>query len=452
MARTAVRGGLVPAVLLIALHGAALRAQDCFTCDAAPWVGCDSCAPVVAPPADDGCGLCGGDCCTRTSLTNGLFGAQPALAEHGIVYDALLTQFYQGVTHGGIQETFAYGGKFDQFLNVDGAKAGFWKGFLINLHAESRFGEDVIFDAVGLAPVNANMLYPLPGEHVTAITGLLFTQALSEEWAVAVGKFNLLDLFYQIYPQTGRGIDGFMNISSFVPISSGLGLNLSILGVGITKLHEGQVQGSLAFLDTHNVSTTSGIEDVYDSGVVTVAYWRIFTEMFGRPGSHALLGVYSNGTYTSVDPLTWAFIPDVGIVAGKENGTWNVAYFNEQKLWVDPKNPKRNVGLFSSVGVSDGNPNPIQWSGFASLQGQGFSDSRPLDSVGLGAFYTGLSSDFRSLASPLIDIQNPYGGELYYNAALTPWFRLTGDLQVINPAERRNDTAIVVGVRGTIRL
>lgn len=440
------------AVLLlgIPLTARLASAQDCFTCDTPPWVGGNGCLPgdSTVTASEDCCD----DFCTRTSLTGGLVGAQAALGEHGVGYNAMATQFYQGVAHGGRQEIFRYGGKVDQFLNIDGQKAGLWQGFFISLHAETRFGEDSNFDAVGLAPVNANMLYPLPNKHVTSITGLTFTQALSEEWLVSVGQFNLLDLFNQIYPQTGRGIDGFMNISSFTPLSVARGLNLSILGAGITKLHEGQVQGSLSILDTHNVTTTSGLSNVYDSGVVVLGYWRVFTELFGRPGSHALMGLYSNSEYTSVDPLNWAFLPGVGIVAGQETGTWNLEYFFEQKLWVDAANPGRNVGILSSWGISDGNPNPIDWSGFVSLQGQGVSDRRPLDSAGVSFFYTGLSNEFRQLVSPLVDVEDVYGGELYYNAALTPWFHLTADLQIINPAEVGNDTAVVVGLRGKIDL
>ena len=466
----ALRAGMFSAAVLLAalLPVRSATAELCFTDDMPSWVGCGpsasclqsaeyldagACLQSTSLLSGAGCSNSGcDDLCTRSTLTGGFWGLQPALARHGIAYDAYATHFNPGVLHGGIRREDANGGKIDQFVNVEGEKAGLWKGFFITMHAETRYGDDVIFDAVGLAPVNANMLYPLPGEDVTAVTGLLFTQALSEEWLVSVGKFNMLDLFNQMYPQTGRGITGFMNISNMIPLSSGLGLNLSILGAGITKLHEGQVQGSLAVLDTHNVTTTSGLSDVFDSGAVVIGYYRIFTDFGGLPGSHALLGIYSNGTYTSVDPLTWSFVPGVGIVAGKEDGTYNGAYFLEQKLWVDAANPKRNVGILSAVGMSDGNPNPIRWSMFASLQAEGFSSHRPLDSFGVGFFYTGLSSDFHRLASPLINIEDPYGGEIYYNAAVTPWFRLTYDLQLINPGEVANDTAVVAGLRASLHL
>jgi porin len=435
--------GLFVLVLGAPLIAREARAGDEWFAVQDPWVNIEPCAFE---------GSCGSDLCTAPNLTGDWGGLRTGLGAHGIAYDARWTQFYQGVAHGGRELEFVYGGKVDQFINGDGETAGLWKGFFISLHAETRMGEDIDREAVGLAPSNVAMLYPLPDRNLTAITGLTFTQALSEEWLVSIGKFNLIDMFNQLYPQTGRGIDGFMNVSSFVPLSSALGTNLSINGVGITKLHAGQVQGSLSVLDTHNSSTTVGLSDLYDSGAATIGYWRIFSNFGGRPGSHALMGLYSTGTFTSVDPTNWYFVPNVGIVAGKESGTWNVAYFNEQKVWVDPANPKRNIGFLSALGVSDGNPNPFRWSGFTSLQAAGFSDRRSLDSFGIAFFYTGLSNDFVDLASPLIALEDPYGCELYYNAGLTPWFNLTADVQLVNPAEVANDTAVVLGLRGSIRL
>lgn len=393
--------------------------------------------------------LFGDDFWTRPTLTNGLGGTLPSLAEEGIIYNAFLTQFYQGVAAGGTEQEFLYGGKLDQFVNFDGEKLGLWKGFLVTMHSETRFGQDVNQTAVGFAPVNLNMLYPSSNAE-TAITGLLFTQFLSEEWAVSAGKFNLIDLLAQLYPQTGRGIDGFMNVSTLFPLSSGLGLNLSVMGASVTKLNEGRVQGTLAVGDTHNSATTTGFHDLFAEGAVVVGYYRFFTEFGSLPGSHGLMGVYSSGTFTSVDQESIIFVPGKGLVLGSADGTWNLAYFCEQKVWVDPCNQQRNVGLLSTLGISDGNPNPVQWAGNITLQGQGLSPRRLQDTMGLAYFYTGLSSDFKELVSPPLNLRDVQGGELYYNAAITPWFHLTADLQIIQPADRTNNTAYVMGLRAKI--
>ena len=43
--------------------------------------------------------------------------------------------------------------------------------------------------------------------------------------------------------------------------------------------------------------------------------------------------------------------------------------------------------------------------------------------------------------------QNEDGVELFYNMAITPWCRLTADLQVGRPSTRIYDTVILAGLR-----
>lgn len=406
--------------------------------------------PIDAPPSSSG-GDCSSsqDCGTQLHLFGNEWRAH--LAESGILADLELTQFYQGVASGGLRRDFDYGGKVDYFFTFDGEKLGLWEGLSVVMHAETRFGQDVNLDAVGFAPVNANMLYP-SFDQETAITGFMINQALSEEWIASAGKSNLLDLFNQLYPQTGRGIDGFMNISAITPLTVARTLNLSVMSAGITKLEEGKVQGALSVLDTHNSTTTSGFEDLGDNGAVILGYYRLFTNYGGLPGSHALMGVYSSGTYSSLDPLTWAIIPDTGLVAGEETGSWNIEYFFEQKLWIDDCNPERNIGLLTIWGIADDNPSPIDWAGTVAIQGQGLYRGRPADTAGVAYFHTSLSSDFKDLVSPVLTLHDVNGVELYYNAAMTPWFHLTGDFQVIEPADVVNDTAVVIGLRANFSL
>lgn len=418
---------------------------------------------TVAGSLDEACPDCdqpGGSlfgahsCCddfwTRQSLTNGFFGTQPALAQQGIVYDALLTQFYQGVTRGGVDETFKYGGKLDQFLILNSDQLGLWQGMQMIMHAETRFGEDVILDAVGLAPVNVNMVYPTL-ENQTAITGLQFIQGLSEEWAVTFGKFNSLDLFHMLYPQTGRGVEGFMNASVIMPLTVTRSIPLSFLGAGVMKMRDQQIEGSVIVADTNNTPTTSGFDDLFDNGATIVGLWRLFTECNELPGSHMFLGTWASGDFTSLDPLNWAFIPGQGIVAGEETGSWSLFYLLEQKLWVDPCKENRSVGLLSQWGLADEETSPYGWIGNVSLQGQGLISCREQDTMGVGYFYSGLSEDFKDLVS-VIGVDDLQGVELYYNAAITPWFRVTADLQVVEPALEANDTAIVFGLRASMRL
>jgi porin len=393
---------------------------------------------AVSEAADE-CLLC------REYLTGDLFGARSGLAEHGVVADLQLTQFYQGVASGGANETAEYGGKLDYFFT-------FAKGAVV-LHAETRFGEDVILDAAGVAPVNANLIYP-ELENTTAITGLQFNLPLSsdQEWIGTFGKINTLDLFQALYPQTGRGVDGFMNGSAFLPLSVVRTVPLSFLGAGVLKMQEKQIQGGLLVYDSHNVPTTSGFEDLFDNGANIAGMWRFFTELGGLPGSHLFLGTWASGTFTSLDRTGWSFLPEIGLVAPESSGSWSLVYILEQKLWVDPCREKRSIGLLSEWGLADPETCPYAWSGNVSVQAEGLVACRERDTMGVGYFYSGLSGDLKDLFPLLLPLGDAQGVELYYNAAITPWFHLTADLQFVEPALTTNDTAVVLGLRGKIDL
>ena len=66
--------------------------------------------------------------------------------------------------------------------------------------------------------------------------------------------------------------------------------------------------------------------------------------------------------------------------------------------------------------------------------------------------YSGLSGDLKDLFGPVLPLNDLQGVELYYNAAITPWFHLTADVQFVQPGISANDTAIVLGLRGKIDL
>jgi porin len=120
-------------------------------------------------------------------------------------------------------------------------------------------------------------------------------------------------------------------------------------------------------------------------------------------------------------------------------------------MWVDPCNANRNVGLLSQWGFADERTSPYRWIGNVAIQGHGLLRGRENDSMGIGYFYSGLSGTFKTLQRRF-DLNNPQGGEVYYNATITPWFHLTADLQVVEPSVRFNDTAVVFGLRAQFLL
>ncbi len=413
------------------------------------WAGCECQSPSCTSQSSCACQPCHQCLQCRQHLLGDWLGLRPCLAGHGIIADLQLIQFYQGVASGGVNQADAYGGKLDYQFTFLGEQLGLWKGFTTILHAETRFGDDINVDAGSLAFPNVNMLYPLPGQHDTAITSLLFMQTLSERYALAAGKLNLLDLWSMLYPNSGRGIDGFMNLSMVATPTFIRTTNLAMNGAGLLVMEGPQIQGAALVYDTTNSSTTAGLSNLFDQGAVILGYWRFFTEYGGLPGSHGFLGNWSSRTYTSTDPSSWTIIPGEGLAAGQVTGSWGLAYILDQMLWVDCCDENRNLRLFSQWSLADGDPSLYRWGFNVAIQGQGLVCGRPSDTMGVGYFYDELSSDFKTLvsAAPGFDLQNIHGGEIYYNFAVTPSFHLTADLQVVDNQNVADDTAIILGLR-----
>lgn len=407
-------------------------------------------------PAMTGCGSrapdelfsCTGDAfLTRDRVTGDWGGLRTDLKNSGIDVYASATQFYSGVVSGGREQQDAFGGKLDYYMNVEGGKLGLNPGLFVNFHGETRYGNSINSLDGALAPGNIAMAFPLPDEDVTALTGVTITQALSEEFAIFGGKINTLDQ-YPIRYGGGSGLGGFMNTSLvFNPIAART-VPYSAAGIGFAIMQEKVPVFTFTIFDPVERSMT-GFEDLFDSGVLLVPDLVLRTEFFDRPGILNFGGTYSNKSYASTDPAAYlSSIP--GVMAGifpQETGSWSAYSAFYQSIWVDAADSQRNWGVFGQFGVSDGNPNPIRYVINGGVGGRSMLPSRKLDTFGAGIFYLGLSNRFQQLARPFVPQEDEYGFETFYNFAVTPWCRLTGDLQVVNPSTVSYSTAVATGMR-----
>ncbi|MBA2116274.1 carbohydrate porin [Bremerella alba] len=413
----------------------------------------------------DDCGMsCGdvapscGDCCAATAhdslwcrdkFAGDAGGHRSCLAASGITVEGAFTQFYQGPSSGGNKEVFRYGAKLDLFVNMDTGKLGLWEGGQLTMHAvDWQLGQNAILDATGLAPVNNAMLLPKLGEPAFAMTSLQYTQAVGGGYLVTGGRINMLDLWATFYPEYGRGIDGFMNLSMMVPMNVTPGLPLVTNGAGIIKAGERGVEAALLVFESQQSPTTVGLD--FPNGVTIIGAARKYTDFMCQPGSHTLLGIYSTGEYTSFDTSGWAVVPGNGVVPAVKQGTWTAMYLGQQQLWADACNPKRKTSLFGYIGFSDPDNTPFQFTSSISIEKFGPFACRENDRAGIGYFYNGLNSDFQDTVSIVAPIGDLHGGEVYYNAEIVPWFHLTTDVQVIKPGLIANDTAVVLGLRGEL--
>jgi porin len=173
-----------------------------------------------------------------------------------------------------------------------------------------------------------------------------------------------------------------MNASSFLPLTVATTIPLSFNGAGLLQLNEGRIQGGLLVADSNNIPTVSGLNELFDNGANILGLWRIFTNFGGQPGSSLFLGTYGTGTFNSLDPNGWAFVPGEGLVSPDAEGSWSATYILEQQLWADRCNPDRNIGLFSQWGLADTETSPYAWCMNVSLDAKGLVKGRHQDRMG----------------------------------------------------------------------
>lgn len=402
----------------------------------------------------------------RDKLFGDVGGARTALGKHGIAVDVRLNQFYQDVTDGGVRENDEYGGHLDYIVNIDGEKLGLWKGLYLNLHAEYQYGDTVLGDAGVLSLVNGGMLYPLPGETATEVTGWSITQGLYQKGDTAValmlGKVHGIDLLNTTWPFLELGKNGFMNFNVSVPLGPLMRyLSLAHLGAGLLVLDKQQVKAAVVVLDTHNATTSSGFSKLGDNGLTVIGLYRFFFDIEDKPGRLTLLASTSTGSYTTFEETVWhvpSRIPGTnvifavpGLAENSKRHPWTALAYYDQVVW--QAGGARNIRFVASGAVADHNPSFANWQYSGQVVATGLLDNRPLDRMGIGGYYVGVNNRVKdvSRSSILLPQLGDYSGfEVFYSVAITPAVHLTGDLQIADGINTNNDTAVIPGMRLSI--
>src|SRR5436190_9696850 len=317
------------AVLLFSLSGLALHADQVESssveagAESTPSPYAANTAPALpraSPPPWSG------DFWTRSQVSGDWFGTRDDLAENGLTFFGDITQYYQGVTTGGLARQFAYGGRGDCLIDVDSEKMGLWEGGHLDLRGETRLGQDCNGIDGSFALSNFALALPRPGENVTALTGVQYTQELSENLSVFLGKLNLLDGTPASYSR-GLRLNYFWNAAMQMNLSRSY-LFPSTLGAGFTIRNEIEPVFNFFLLDSHYTPTTSGFENLFSNGVVTYGEYQPRTNWFDLPGHSAVGFLYSTATRTSLDTNPNILLQ--GILAGgplpTKDSAWTATY------------------------------------------------------------------------------------------------------------------------------
>ena len=420
--------------------------------------GCTSVGCGASGCAETGCGEATpappwmGDLSTRAALTGDWGGLRSSLAESGVTFTGNTTQFFFGNVDGGADTGWRWGGHNDYTLNIDMDKAIGLKGNLLKIKAEHRYGRDVNPLAGTLLPATIATRLPIADSENIYLTNVLFTQFLSETSAVYFGKLDTLDGDLNSYAH-GRGIRQFSNTSLITNPALLRVVPYSTLGAGALFILGPESVVNVGVLNAVDTADTAGFNELFNEGAVITAEGRFATEFFGKPGHQLIGGAWSSRDFVSLDQDPRIIFPPAGIPIARQSSAWAVYYNFDQALVVDPCNPARHWGLFGRFGITDGNPNPIDYFLSFGVGGSSMISGRDADTWGVGWFKNSISDELGAAATAFLGLGDGYGVEAFYNLEVTPWLHLTTDLQYLEPSSSaRGDDSFLIGFRASIDL
>jgi porin len=391
-----------------------------------------------------------------TKLTGDWWGQRTKLAEQGITFNISADQYYQGVLHGGTNQSWKYGGLMDYRLHFDFQKMGLWQGAFLDVQAMHQFGEWINTDAGMLVPVNADGTLPLPDYRKVNVGQVKFTQFLSESFAVYFGKINTIIDSQETAFSGGEGKTTFMNLANIcqpvafrtVPVSA-LGGGVAVFLPDVTTKDHAVL--SLTALGANGQPDTSGFDEDFEDGQVFLGSYSQPSRFFDKPGGHLFVGTYSTKDFMMLDQnprLLLEALLGYPVTLDKGEDSWSLMYNMHQYLYTEKEDETQGFGFFGRLGTADDKTNPIANFYSVGLGGKGSIEGRDNDTWGISYFYMQLSDEFgRAIERNFSDAQ---GVEVFYNFELSKWMHITPDFQILRPSSDRVDTTYIAGLRAKI--
>lgn len=420
-----------------------------------------------------------GDLLTRKYLTGDWGGARTTLAENGILFDVDVTQWLQGNAYGGkdTNSAFRYSGSADYWLKFDTARMGLWPGGLITLHGETQLGQSINRKVGALGAPNYQGLLPLPNESgLTTLSEFYLTQALSEKFVILAGKIDLAAGDANVFAHDQR--TQFSNLMFRINPVVFSGAPYTAMTVGAVWLPSEWLTVSTFVNDNDpdGAATTTGFNTAFHGRRwVSVAQEYDFTwKPFGQTGHQRFGWLYTTKDFTDLEtdsriqlPVTlrtrallrrlrnappWVQAVRLGRTVNRflnpdtRPDNWSIYYNFDQYVYTEPDDPEQGWGVFGRFGLAPSDANAFEEFYSLGLGGKGPVPGRDKDAWGVGYYLADTSGSLDSL----LGTHSEQGIELFYNIEVTPWLRITPDLQIIidpGAGYRDRQTAIVYGLR-----
>lgn len=371
----------------------------------------------------------------------------------GVELNLKLLHFYQGVADGGIQTGDAFNGKFETLLKLDLGKLWGWKFWSAEIKTETRFGDPMLGGAGTISPVNTAELIPAASGTVFSITAVNFTRIIPKDlkqgnlFVVGFGRYDLLDLLDEDF-FAGGGDERFFNIAPIGPLTVVPAVPLITNGASFAYVKHGKPFITFALLDPNDHSLNAGLKDLFADGVTFYPGINFHTKYGGKSAEHSFGAAVTTKAITPFDAIKQVIIPGPPRVpVTPKRGSWTVMYTFRQYLV--ERGERDGWGFFAQLSKAGKDTSPITSFINFGLGGNGLFKSRRNDEFGIEYAYTDLSEVLKDNLDPLNlrRLRPEHQVEMFYNLHITPWLRLTGDLQIIRPTRPVATTAVIPGLR-----
>ena len=390
----------------------------------------------------------------QETMTGDWGGSRTRWREHGLEMQFNLAGFVQGTASGGLKRETEWNGKFESKISVDFEKLWGWKYWSAETKVEYRFGGPALTGTGAINSVNTYVIVPAAQGSVFAITALNFTRTFplnakkGDEISISFGRYNTLDIQEKFFG--GAGLDKFFNGAHIGPMTGLRQVPNVTNGASIDYVRNGESFISFGLLDPNDHSTNAGLDHLFTDGATLAPVINLPSKWFGKTGKHSFSYTVTTKKYTPFDAIKQIVLPGPPLnPIQPRRGSFSVSYVGRQYLIEKGKDD--GWGVFTQLSFADKNTSPVTRFFDVGIGGNGIFTRRQQDDFGLAYGYTGLSSVLVNNLN-LVTIGNvrPHAEhqfEGFYNLHLTPWLRLTGDLQVIRPVVRRASTAVVPAAR-----
>lgn len=358
--------------------------------------------------------------------------------------DLVWTQFLATSIRDGIDDQWRYGGRVDIYAKVPGSTIGLDDSITVNIHPELRYGKSINGE-IGILPVQTGLFYPDD-------QGEQFDLSLSvkKTWksgaSLEVGKVNVLDIAAGLPVVGGGGIEGFENLAFALPPSTIVPQEM--LGAMLT-VPTSKVLYRLWVYDPVIATQETGLEHPFRNGVGALASVTFPVKLGGKPGYYAIKLAGTTRTGSPVEVLPPGLQPIPGGTFGNGKGQASVVLAAYQYLGLYKDAPGKGWGAFGQVFFSDGDPTPLDVSGFFGVSGD--VPFRPQDHFGLAWFRYSLSDKLVDDLAPFVGFEDEEGVEAFYTFQLAKPLRITADVQYIDSTVAARKPGWTAGLRAVTR-